>query len=205
MRSARSVHRHRIGGSVLALLFFVGPADLGAAPGSGTVAPLGMGVCKPDCRGKTCGDNGCGGSCGRCRAGSGCVKNRCVKGSTGDPCVAMTGTWIGAMPATKRHPVAHIRGRIWGTAKACRARFHVSYKTSSGSHQAVIEYFKVTIGGTKRRRRATLVCTKLTKVTSGASYSKDTFFGTLNINLTRFQGTTRDTAGSTSPVYLNKK
>ncbi len=188
-----------------ALLSWALSAELAAASGDGTASPLGMGVCKPDCRSKTCGDNGCGGSCGRCPAGSGCHKNRCVKAPKGDPCVAMTGKWTGAMPATRRHPIAYIRGRIWGTAKACQARFHVSYRSRSGSQEAVIEYFKVTIGGTKSRRRAKLVCTRLTKVTSGASYSKDTFTGTLNVSLTRFRGTSRDTAGSTSPVYLNKK
>jgi len=111
------------------------------------------------------------------------------------------------MPATRRHRAAYLKGRIWGTVTACRARFRVSYQTSSGSNKVVIEYFRVTVGkvGTKGRRRATFVCTKLTVVSSGTSYSKDTFMGTLSYGLTRFRGTTRDTAGSTSRVRLNKK
>ncbi len=204
MRSERSARRLRFGAGGLAVLF--GALLFGALSSADpTASPLGMGVCQPDCRGKTCGGNGCGGSCGRCRAPSGCVKNRCVKAPQGDPCVAMNGRWTGAMPATRRHPIAHLQGRIWGTVATCRARFRVSYKLRSGSLQTVIEYFKVTIGGSAGRRRAKFVCTKVTKVTSGASYSKDTFTGTLNLRLTRFSGTTRDTAGSTSPVYLNKK
>jgi hypothetical protein len=34
-------------------------------------------VCVPDCDGKSCGDDGCGGSCGDCE-GKICVKNKCV-------------------------------------------------------------------------------------------------------------------------------
>ena len=36
------------------------------------------GVCAPDCAGKACGDDGCGGSCGTCPAGEGCDAGQCV-------------------------------------------------------------------------------------------------------------------------------
>src|SRR4029079_7623262 len=29
--------------------------------------------CQPDCTGKVCGDDGCGGTCGTCAAGEGCA------------------------------------------------------------------------------------------------------------------------------------
>lgn len=38
--------------------------------------------CKPNCQGKTCGDNGCGGSCGDCAAPSVCL---CVPEAIGKP------------------------------------------------------------------------------------------------------------------------
>lgn len=183
-------------------LLLVLPAGATAAPGS--TAPKGKGICKPNCRGKTCGSNGCGGSCGTCRKGSACFKNRCLKAPKGDPCVAMTGQWTGIMPATSKHTAEYLQGRVWGTARSCRARFAVSYG-SGGRKVKVIEYFKVTLSGPKTRRQARFVCTRLTYVTPGIRYSKDTFTGTMNINLTRFKGTVRDTAASTSPIYLKKK
>jgi len=202
MRGASSERRRVVIGAALALLLVVGPSVAAAAPGG--AAPLGMGICRPDCRGKKCGPNGCGGSCGTCPKGSACYKNRCLKAPKGDPCVAMTGQWTGVMPATRRHAADYLRGRIWGTAKACRARFGISYRPD-GAKVRVIEYFKVTIWGPKARRRARFVCTKITILPSGGGYAKDTFTGTLNINLTRFKGNVRDTAASTSRVYLNKK
>ncbi len=36
------------------------------------------GVCVPDCNGKTCGGDGCGGSCGTCPAGQSCKDSQCV-------------------------------------------------------------------------------------------------------------------------------
>lgn len=43
--------------------------------------------CTPDCTGRTCGDNGCGGSCGDCVAGQDCVAGVCEGGTgTGIDC-----------------------------------------------------------------------------------------------------------------------
>ena len=36
------------------------------------------GFCAPDCVGKICGDNGCGGSCGVCQAGQTCAGGACI-------------------------------------------------------------------------------------------------------------------------------
>lgn len=35
-------------------------------------------VCEPDCSGKSCGDDGCGGSCGGCGGGFICILGNCV-------------------------------------------------------------------------------------------------------------------------------
>lgn len=41
------------------------------------------GVCTPDCTGKECGDDGCGGSCGICPSGENCVSGTCVLSGEG--------------------------------------------------------------------------------------------------------------------------
>jgi len=42
--------------------------------------------CTPNCTGKACGDNGCGGSCGTCQSGSTCQGSTCViSGGTTNP------------------------------------------------------------------------------------------------------------------------
>ena len=35
-------------------------------------------LCDPDCQGKECGDDGCGGSCGECGEGTVCVLGDCM-------------------------------------------------------------------------------------------------------------------------------
>ena len=52
----------------------------GANPGPGETP--GPGACMPDCFGKICGDDGCGGSCGECGAGESCKSGTCVVGGT---------------------------------------------------------------------------------------------------------------------------
>ncbi|NOZ87938.1 MAG: LamG domain-containing protein [Deltaproteobacteria bacterium] len=39
-----------------------------------------FGCCTPDCKGRECGDDGCGGSCGECDIGSTCFMGSCRKG-----------------------------------------------------------------------------------------------------------------------------
>jgi MYXO-CTERM domain-containing protein len=41
------------------------------------------GICQPNCTGKQCGDNGCGGACGTCDAGCTCSNGKCM-GCGGD-------------------------------------------------------------------------------------------------------------------------
>ena len=58
-----------------------GPADCAADTGDcvGDVGPeLPDGVCVPDCKGKECGDNGCGTQCGLCDEGTECVAGVCA-------------------------------------------------------------------------------------------------------------------------------
>jgi len=40
--------------------------------------------CTPDCTGKDCGDDGCGGSCGTCGSGASCSNGKCVLNCTPD-------------------------------------------------------------------------------------------------------------------------
>ena len=44
----------------------------------GQVCTNGLCVCTPDCSGKECGSDGCGGSCGSCSSGLFCLSNVCV-------------------------------------------------------------------------------------------------------------------------------
>lgn len=41
--------------------------------------------CTPDCKDKTCGDNGCGGNCGTCGDGLSCMNGKCTASSCLDP------------------------------------------------------------------------------------------------------------------------
>src|SRR5438067_8932055 len=45
---------------------------------SGQTCQNGQCVCTPNCTGKTCGDDGCGGSCGSCPSGQTCVSGQCM-------------------------------------------------------------------------------------------------------------------------------
>ncbi len=63
------------------------PADIG--PGTDTSTDVGHdtgpdadGSCIPDCNGKECGDNGCGGECGPCDANELCTNNSCICNDT---------------------------------------------------------------------------------------------------------------------------
>jgi hypothetical protein len=50
----------------------------------GDCAMCRMGDCTPECAGKVCGDNGCGGSCGDCDAASGCTPTGSCKLANSD-------------------------------------------------------------------------------------------------------------------------
>ena len=166
--------------------------------------PLGRRGCKPNCRGRTCGSDGCGGSCGKCGKNRVCVKNKCVGAPKGDPCKAMTGTWTGIMPATGTHGAQYLKGRIWGSRKACYAKFDVTYRKGATRAQ-VIEYFDVTLWGTKKARGARFTCTRLVYVRQRSGYSKDNFTGKLNLTHTLFKGKVLDASGATGAIILKKK
>lgn len=74
--------------------------DFGEADAAGD-APDEPPACVPDCAGRGCGDDGCGGSCGECAAPSGpygvkCREGRCVElGLTGAPCADDEACWEG--------------------------------------------------------------------------------------------------------------
>lgn len=63
----------------------VGPVDLDtavsvdASPGDASVADA---ICVPDCSGRECGSDGCGGVCGTCDRGSACSGGECVPRTT---------------------------------------------------------------------------------------------------------------------------
>ena len=46
-------------------------------------------VCVPDCGGKVCGDDGCGGTCGTCDDGNPCTEDACVSGACENPLKAL--------------------------------------------------------------------------------------------------------------------
>ena len=48
------------------------PLNCDGTPGNGTTGP-----CTPDCFGKACGNDGCGGSCGACATGMECFSGQC--------------------------------------------------------------------------------------------------------------------------------
>ena len=57
-------------------------------------------ACEPECTGKTCGDDGCGGSCGACAEGTECKAGACVEPSCGDEptCLCIVEECFGALP-----------------------------------------------------------------------------------------------------------
>ena len=62
----------------------IGPAN-SCADWDATRPPTGAGCqCTPQCSGKTCGDDGCGGSCGNCSGNTTCQSNQCVGGPSTD-------------------------------------------------------------------------------------------------------------------------
>jgi hypothetical protein len=61
----------------------IGPSN--CADWDSTRPAMGAGCsCTPQCNGKQCGDDGCGGSCGTCMQNETCVNNQCVVGGGGD-------------------------------------------------------------------------------------------------------------------------
>jgi len=66
-------------------VFLACPAGQFCSPQTGECSQ----ECVPDCAGKECGDDGCGGSCGACDPGTECTEGNCKGpelGKMGDPC-----------------------------------------------------------------------------------------------------------------------
>ncbi len=65
-----------------------GGSTVGGAGGAGgSTGGAGGGGCVPDCSGRTCGDDGCGGECGTCAIGTACTGGACVP-TSGPSCTA---------------------------------------------------------------------------------------------------------------------
>jgi hypothetical protein len=75
-----------------------GPTGLGSP--NGATLGGGGGACVPNCTGKTCGDDGCGGTCGTCSTGQTCTPGgTCMSGGGGGACthpICSTGTKLTA-------------------------------------------------------------------------------------------------------------
>ena len=71
-------------------------------------------TCTPNCAGKVCGDNGCGGSCGSCQLGQSCSGGVCItglcSGSSTKPCT------IGTCAGTQTRIC---NGGIWSSFGSC--------------------------------------------------------------------------------------
>jgi hypothetical protein len=79
-----------------------GPTGIGTPNG----AALGGGTtCTPNCSGKACGDDGCGGSCGSCGSTQSCSGGVCI-GGTGGMC---------------SHPICSTGGKLTSSCDSCAA------------------------------------------------------------------------------------
>ncbi len=170
---------------------------LGMAPGIAPASPRGSRACKPDCRKKRCGTDGCGGTCGTCPTGKTCHLNRCIKRPK-DPCRAMYGTWVGAMYLQETHL---LRGKVWGTRHACFGRFHITFPLRGGRGSAD-ETFTITFPGKLVYFRGT----RIIRHSPGSLYGLDNFSGTVDFQRGRFVGVFHDNRRKqTAKVLLKKK
>ena len=85
-----------------------GDGHSGAAPDPGATAPPPPTSslppsCLPNCAGKQCGDDGCGGSCGTCSGGSACANGACACPGGTELCAGTCRTLCTA--DTERHPL----------------------------------------------------------------------------------------------------
>lgn len=177
---------------VLALVGLSPPLDSSPAPAS----PRGKRACKPDCRNKRCGTDGCSGTCGACPAGQSCHLDRCVKRPK-DPCRALSGTWVGGMYLSVTHI---LRGKVWGTRGACFGRFHITFPLRGGRGSAD-EYFTISFPG----KRVYFRGTRIIRSSPGSRYALDNFSGTVDFRRGRFVGVFLDGRRTLGNVLLRKK
>jgi hypothetical protein len=78
--------------------------------------------CTPQCSGKACGDDGCGGTCGTCPGGSKCSANQCVECTpTGGECASLTtsdGCTVGSCSAAGRCTTTTMSGQCHDSSGA---------------------------------------------------------------------------------------
>ncbi len=170
----------------------------GVSPIAPDVMPRGRAGCIPNCRGKSCGSDGCSGHCGRCAKGRICLADRCTKNTTRELCGLVAGRWQGVMQA---RPLHYLAGRIVRQGKVCRGTFKVSYNLPRKGRAWVVQEFVITFTGTYMRMRGVRISAK----SSNSSYNLDRFAGHLSRKLTRFSGRNRDVRGSASSFYLDRK
>ncbi|MFT3695497.1 MAG: S53 family peptidase [Kofleriaceae bacterium] len=90
-----------------------GPTGLGTP--NGTALGGGGGTCTPNCTGKACGDDGCGGSCGSCTGTDTCTGGVCQSGGGGGS------GGSGGGGGTCDHPICSTGGALDGTCDSCAA------------------------------------------------------------------------------------
>lgn len=76
--------------------------------------------CTPDCAGKDCGDDGCGGYCGACQGADVCAVDGCVDPSVGDTCESAI-------------PVGSLPFSVWGDTSYAQDDYAVSSGDCPGS------------------------------------------------------------------------
>jgi GH18 family chitinase/regulation of enolase protein 1 (concanavalin A-like superfamily) len=119
---------------------------------------VGTSSCTPNCSGKTCGTDGCGGSCGTCPGGTTCDGSfQCVSAQTcagGDPGAGWTTQDIGSVGvsgcgsyASGAFTLDGSGADIWGAADAFR--FHYKSLAGDGEIKARVDSVENTDGWAK--------------------------------------------------------
>lgn len=126
-------------------------AILDAILDDGGVAQSDLDVCEPDCTGKQCGNDGCGGNCGVCDQGMKCVTNQCEPlclPNTDTVCQGKSVYWVNSCQELGIIKETCSTGTECedGTCVPCRARHSktcnnndVVWQNSCGELGAVIE------------------------------------------------------------------
>lgn len=112
-------------------------------------------------------------------------------------CEHLRGNWSGIFHAGRNRLAHNFTGTVQGTKNACQATFRIT----TGRRGYVIQYFAVTISGS----RVTFRGTRVDRSMSPFGYSRDTFVGHLNVARTKFSGRVRDAKGVIGTVQMQKK
>ena len=93
-----------------------GPTGMGTPNGT---ALGGSATCTPNCTGKACGDDGCGGQCGTCASGDTCVAGVCEGGGSGSGSGSGMGSGSGGGGGTCDHPDCSTGDALTDGCDAC--------------------------------------------------------------------------------------